>query len=422
MADLFEVTSERLTYKFYTDAAIDPTTEAVAASDPAATGGQILRHVSHNMSLDKNSYGGKEIRTDKQMPMSKDGSRQVPIAINGLLSPLTYKDLFAAAVGGTWSASAISKTQAELTSMAADVSAYTLTAGGGDPVAEGFKVGDIVRALTLSDTDNNSKNFFIRGFSGSNNRTISVYPAPDTMTADTSFTLATAGRSLYMPASAHVKRKVAFEVYNSDGDIARLFTEARMSGFDFSIAPDQDAQINFSGLGRNRVVYDAATAPFFTSPTAETTTDLIGSMDGVLQLNGSIVGVCTGLSIKYNRAPTAPKQIHPQGLAAGILLDDAVISGDFTVFLKDRTFLDLFDDPTTRKATEFELFAYLPVSAAAAAAAMVIYLPRIKINSNAESTIEGAKAIQCGFAAARYLGSGVGIDSTSIRLVDTEVT
>jgi hypothetical protein len=56
----------------------------------------------------------------------------------------------------------------------------------------------------MSDTDNNSKNFFITGFGGTSNRDISVYPAPDTMTADTTFSLATVGKSLIVPSSNFV--------------------------------------------------------------------------------------------------------------------------------------------------------------------------------------------------------------------------
>lgn len=417
MADLFEATSERLVYKAYSSAAIDPSVEAVPATDPAATGGQILRHVSHNLSLTKETYAGDEVRTDKQRPMEKHGTRRVPGTINGLLSPLTYKDLFAAVLGGTWSSSAIAKSNTELTSAAADNATSKFTFGGGDPVSEGFRVGDIIRFANLSDVDNNGKNYLILAFGGASNRDVTVYPAPDTMTADTAFTVTSVGRSLFMPSAAHVKRKFAIEVYNSDGDIARLFTEGRFSGFDFSLAPNNDAQINFSGMWRNRVVYDGASAPFFASPTAETATEIISSMDGLLRMKGVTVGVVTGLQVGFNRAPSAPAQLQTAGLTPGVLLANAVITGSFTLFLQDRTFLDAFND-----ATEFELLSYLPVSNAIAADAMSLYLPRIKINANNESTVDGAKVIQCGFTAARYLGSAAGVESTGIRFTDTAVS
>lgn len=417
MAELFEATSERLTYKAYSSAVIDPSTAAVSASDPATSGGQILRHVSHSFSLAKDLYTEDEVRTDKQRPMEKHGTRRVQATINGLLSTLTQADLFEAAMGGDWSVSAVTANQSDMTSVSADNSTSKFTFAGGDPVTKGFRVGDILRFTNLSDSDNNSKNFVILAFGGSSNRQVTVYPAPDTMTADSAFSVTTVGRSLYMPASAHVKRKFAFEVYNSDGDIARLFTEGRIAGFEVQAAPNQNARVNFNGLWRDREVYDASSAPFFTSPTAETTTEVISSMDGLLRMNGQTVAIVTGLNFSFNRAPSAPAQIHSQGLTAGILLANAVVTGDFTVFLQDRTFLDAFDD-----ATEFELLAYFPDSQAAAAGAVVFYLPRIKINSNTETTVDGAKALQCGFTAARYFGAAPGVVSSVMRIVDTAVT
>lgn len=417
MAELFEATSERLSYKLYSSAVIDPSTAAVSASDPATSGGQILRHVSHSFSLAKDMYTEDEVRTDKQRPMEKHGTRRVQASINGLLSTLTQSDLFEAALGGDWSGSAITSDQATLTSAAADNATSKFTFAGGDPVAAGFRVGDIVRFGGLSDTDNNSRNFVALAFGGTSNREMTVYPAPDSMSADTSFTITTVGRSLFMPASAHVKRKLAFEVYNSDGDIARLFTEGRIAGFELQAAPNQNARVNFNGLWRDREVYDGGNAPFFASPTAETTTEVISSMDGLLRMNGQTAAIVTGLNITFNRAPTAPAQIHSAGLTAGILLANAVVTGDFTVFLQDRTFLDAFDD-----ATEFELLAYFPDSQANTAGAVVFYLPRIKINSNTETTVDGAKALQCGFTAARYFGSAPGVVSSVMRIVDTAVT
>jgi len=421
MADLLENTSERVVIKSYASAVIDPTVEAVPTTDPGITGGQILRHVTHGFSLTKDAYTPTEIRTDKQTPMEKHGTRRVPGSINGLLSPLTYKEPLAACLGGTWTAAAITADNTTLTSVAFDNATGTATFAAGDPVATGFRVGDTLRFAGDSAVANNGVNFTALSFGGTSNRTVTIYPAPTTAAADTSFSVTTVGNSIFMPASAHVKRKYAVEVYNSDGDISRLFTEGRFSGFDFSIAPNQNAQINFSGLWRNRKVLSGASAPFFTAPTAETTSDVISSMDGLLMANGSVLGVATGVSIKFNRAPTGPAQINRQGLTPGILLANAVVTGDFTVFLQDTTFMDLFDDPTTMQATEFGLLIYLPSSGIAAADAVTLFLPRIKINSNSESVVEGAKAIQCGFAAARYFGSAGGIESTTVRICDTNV-
>lgn len=422
MADLFEAVSERLVYKRYASAAIDPAAEADPASDPGSSGGQILRHRSFNLSLAKESYNTDEMRTDQQAPMPKEGTRRVPTSLQCWLSALTYKDLFEEVLRGTWSGAAISKSNTQLTSVAADNATAKFTFGGGDPVSEGFRVGDPVEFANLSEAANNGRTFIALAFGGTSNREVTVYPAPADMGADSAFTVTTVGRSLIAPASNPVKRKSALEVYNGDGDISRLITEGRFSGFSLQAAPDQGAQVNFTGMARNRKVYSAGNAPFFASPTAETTTEIITSMDGLLLKNGAVIGAVTGLSFQFNRAPSAPAQLQAQGLTAGIVQGNAVGSGEFTAFLLDATLLDLFDDPVTLKATEFQILAYLPDGAAASPAALTFLLPRVKLTSNNETTIEGAKAVQCGFAFARYLGSAAGVESTSLRICDTEVS
>jgi len=416
MTDLFEVTAQRLAYKFYTDAGIDPEV------DPGSTGGQVLRHRdSPTLSMTKEGYTADEIRTDKQQPMSRDGTRRVPITIPGLLSCLTQADLFEAVLGGTWSATPIEITETEVTSIAAAKSTSKFIFASGDPVASGLRVGHMFRLTDASEAANNAMNFVVLGFGGTGNRDITVFPEPADMSADTGFTLTTVGGRVFIPSTGHVKRKMALELNNADADLSRLITEARLSGFTFTAAPDANVQIDFTGLGRNRKIFDGADAPFFTAPTAETTTDVISSMDGLLRLNGETIGITTGLNFTFNRAPTAPAQMNRKGLTAGILLANAVGSGSFTVFLKDRTFYDLFDDPETMKATEFELLAYMPASDIAASPAMTFYLPRCKIGSNNETTIEGAKALECSFAFARYIGNAPGVESTSIQICDTEV-
>lgn len=417
MAELLESTAERLVLKFYADEAIDAGAEAVPATDPGTAGGQVLRHVSHNLSLQKEAYTADEVRTDQMRPMEKQGTKRVPATINGLLSPLTYADILEAILGGTWDTTVVATSNTTFTSVAADNPTSTFIFTAGDPVASGYGVGQIVQFANLSDSDNNGVNYLIIGFSGASNRTMEVYPAPDTMGADAAFTLTQVGGLLSMPTSNHVRRKAALEVYNSDGDISRLFTEGRFAGFNLQVAPNQIAQIDFSGMWRNRVSASGASAPFFTAPTVETTTDVIDSMDGFLRINGAVVGITTGVSLSFIRAPQAPAQLNSEGLVAGINLANAVLTGEFTIFLTDATFLTAFDDET-----EFELMCKLPLSDSDTADCMVFYLPRIKINSNTETIIEGAKALQCGFTAARYLGSSPGVPATLIQIADTLVT
>ena len=416
MAGLAESVSERLVYKVYATPDIDSSTEPLPATAPGATGGQVLRHVSHNLSLTKDSYRPNEKRQDAQQMMGAHGSRTVPGTINGFLSPGTHQDLFAAVMRAEWS-DVLELDETDLTSAAFDATTKTVTFGGGDPVSLGLRVGMTTTFGNLATAGNNDKTFVILGFSGGSNRVVSIYPAPTTATADTSFTIS-AGAILTNPSTPETRTnyKMAFEVYNPDIDLSRFYTECRISGFDLSIGVNANVGLNFSLLGRNRQVLMSGSAPFFDAPAAETSTGIPTSMQGLLLLGGVAIGVVTGLNIKVDLAAEAAKAINPDGLVAGILLGDFMCSGDFTLFLTDGVALAAFDDET-----ELALMAFLPTSSAAAAPANVVYLPRIKINSNSESESNKAKAIQCQFEAARYNGTAPGVPSTTMLIADTTV-
>lgn len=420
MTSLAESQSERLTYKLYSSATIDAETEPVTSSDPGASGGQVLRHVSHNLSLTKDNYRPNEKRQDQQQTMGKHGSRTVPGTINGFLSPGTHADLFAACMRSEW-VGEVSLDEGDLTSCAIDATAKTITFGGGDPVALGLRVGGIYRLSNMATSGNNGKNIVALGFSGGSNRVMSYYApvALTTETADTGFTIAEVGGRITNPATKtdQTQYKLAFEVYNPESDLARLYTECRMGGFDISIGVNANVGLNFSLLGRNRQVLSGGSAPFFTSPTAETSTDIPTAMQGLLRIGGTTIGVVTGLNIKLDTAPEAAKAINASGLIAGIQQGDVVVSGDFSLFLTDGTMLSAYDNET-----EMELLAFVPSSNTATAAANVFYLPRIKINSNGESDVAKAKAIQCQFEAARYFGASPGVASTTIQITDTEIS
>ncbi|ELR02840.1 hypothetical protein GMDG_08853, partial [Pseudogymnoascus destructans 20631-21] len=74
---LGEGVSARVAYKPYATGVITPNTQAVSTSDPAATGGQILRRVSCSLSLSKDTYQSAEIRGDRQVADFRHGVKRV---------------------------------------------------------------------------------------------------------------------------------------------------------------------------------------------------------------------------------------------------------------------------------------------------------------------------------------------------------
>lgn len=414
---LAEGVSARIAYKAHTTGVITPGSEPVLASDPGASGGQILRRVSSSLSLSKDTYQSNEVRSDRQIVDFRHGVKRVQGNISGELSPLTYGDFFQAAARGTWAA-AVSKGNSEFTSCAADNATSKFTFGGGNPVTEGLRVGHILRFTNLSDSGNNAKNFLVIGFGGTQNREVTVYPAPNTMGADTSFSVVNF-KNLIVPSSNFVSRKYAISVLNDDIDVDRVFTECRVGGFNVQLPPTGIGTVDFEFMGRNMATYEGTDTPFFTAPSAETTTPVVAAVNGLLRASGETVAVVTGLNIQLQLNPSADPVVG-SNLVPEIFLGRAMVSGQLTAFFEDA---DLINDFVNE--AEIELLAFLLGSSADAAPAMSFYLPRIKLGgAEVQTEGEGGQSITLPFQALKSTATeaSTGIAATTIQICDTEQT
>jgi hypothetical protein len=419
MAGLAEGVATRVAYKFYSDPDITPGTAAVSASDPGTGSAQVLRRVSSSLVLSKDNYQSQEVRTDRQVADSRHGVKRVQGSISGELSPLTYEAFFEASLRGTWAA-AVTADQTDFTSVSADASTSKFTFSAGNPVTKGFRVGMGIRFSNLSDADNNSKTFVITGFGGTSNREVTVVPAPDTMTADSSFSLTSVGRSLIIPASSHVKRKVAVEHYHEGKDVALLFTECRVGGFNVQLPASGNATVDFDMMGRDMETYSSGSAPFFSSPTSPTTTGILASANGLLRVSGETVGIITGLNIQHQMELTGDPVVG-SNLLPDILAGRSMVSGQMTAYFED---LDLIDD--FRNESEIEILAFLTATSADDSPAMTFFLPRVKLGgADLPADGEGAQIITLPYQALKYeavAAASGGIENTTIQIWDSQVT
>jgi hypothetical protein len=415
---LAEGVSRSIRYKAYSSGAITANALATSSSDlDGSSGGQILRRVASTLNLTKDTYQSNEIRTDRQIQDFRHGVKRVTGNVSGELSPGTWFDFIEAACRGTKS-SAVSLSNTDLTSVTSDSVTSSFIFAGGNPVTLGLRNGDIIRFTGLATTANNSTNYLITGFGGTNNRTVSVYPAPTTdAVADTSFTVTsngTSGKAIYVPSSSFVSRKFGVEIYSSDIDISQLYTECRVGGFTMQLPATGMGTIEVPLMGRDMEVASGGSAPFFVSPTAETTSGCIAAVNGLLRIGGSTVGVVTGLNIQMNLNPTADPVVG-QNFVPEITLGRANVTGQITAFLQDSTIINYF-----KQETEVSVLAYLTASSAAAADAISVYLPRLKVGgADIGTTGEGLQSITLPFQALKSDGTTAGDVATTIRVVDT---
>lgn len=419
---LAEGVSARISYKAYATGVMNSNSQPVSATDPGRTTAQVLRRVSTSLKLAKDSYAATEIRSDRQTADFRHGTRRVTGSISGEFSPATYWDFFEASTRGTATPSVV-LAPGQITSVAADATASTITLGGGNPVTLGLHVGSVFRlsGLTTVGIPNNGMNFIVVGFSGVTNTIMTVYPAPAaTMVAQTTGTLTTVGQQLIIPSTGFVSRKFAVESYHEDIGVSRFFTECRVGGFKLTLPASGLATVEFPMMGRDMEVYDQATpllAPFFTTPSPETTTGIFAAVNGMLRVNGSVVGVVTGLDIGMELSPSSDAVVG-QDFVPEVFLGTAAVTGQVTAMLEDlelvRNFLD---------EDEVDILAYLTTTQDPNAPATTIYLPRVKF-SDADVAVSGlgAQTLTMPFTALKYVGNAPGVPKTTIAMSDTEAT
>ena len=90
-----------------------------------ATGGQVIRRVSSDFNLSKETYQSEEIRTDYQIADFRHGVRSVEGNISGELSCGTYSDFMASAVSRNFTA--ITPSALGSTTIATVAATYTVT-------------------------------------------------------------------------------------------------------------------------------------------------------------------------------------------------------------------------------------------------------------------------------------------------------
>lgn len=412
---LSEGVSQTLAWKNYAVGTITAGTEAVSTADLVASGAQYLRRVGSTLKLAKATYQSAEIRSDRQIADFRHGGRSVTGSITGELSPATYFPFFEAVHRDT-KVAALTLSQSQLTSVTASHSGSSFTFAGGDPVALGLCVGSVIRFTNLSVTADNSQNFLITGISGASNRILAVSPAPTDQTLDSSFTLTRPGVTTIVPLTGHVSRKFGIESYGSDIDISRLFTECRASMYKVTAPSTGMVTCEYGFMGRDMEIYTGASAPFFTTPTANTTTGIVSAVNGSLFVAGASTGVVTGIDFGCDLSPTAATVLG-QNFAAEIFLGRANITGTVTAYFDSATMVNDF-----LNETEIALNVLMTTTSATNSPFISFYFPRIKFSDAAINLQgEGGQTISMPFQAL-LVPATTGIKQSTVFVQDSEAT
>jgi hypothetical protein len=402
--------ASRVAYKFYASGDMSTNTEEDLATAPGASGGQVLRRVSANINLQKETYQANEVRTDRQIADFRHGARMVSGSIAGELSPGTYKEFMEAVFRGTFEIVPTAITNVQATNLAMAAATGLCTFGSGNAITLGVRVGSMfsLGSTTLQDT-----NTVFTVVAVNSATTFTVRPLPVEQTADTTFTMTFVAKKLIMPSSSFAKRKALIEVWAEDLDIARLFTECRFNSMALNLPASNNANVTFGVMGRSMTVVSAGSAPYLTGPTAATTTPVLASPNGYLVVQGAVVGVVTDLNINAELA-TDSSPVVGQLFRPEIFLGRMNVTGSMTVYFEDAAFLNYF-----RNETDVSLVAVVR-GPSNDLNAISIVLPRIKFGgADIQTQGEGGQLITMPFQALKYQGvTTTGMEQTTMTIFD----
>lgn len=377
------------------------------------SGAQLLRRVTSDVDLSKDTYQSNEIRSDYQIADFRHGMRKVGGTVKGELSPGTYSAFIQSALRRDFAAvTAISSLSLTI---AGSGPTYTVTRSAGDFLAGGIKIGMVGRITAGSvNAANLNKNLFIVGVTAT---VLTVIPGGDgTMVAEgpiASCTFTPTGKSTYTPTSGHTNDSYSIEHWFSDIAQGELFTGCKISTLDFNLPPSGMATLDVGVMGKD---VTTATSAYFTSPTAATTTGVLAAVNGVLQVNGTTVGVVTGLSVKVDGGMSTGAVVG-SNYTPDVFPGRVNVTGQLTAYFQNAALRDLFLNETS-----FAIIAVFYTGTSAAADFIALALPSCKAGGATKSDGEQGLILTMPFQALYNSagGSGIATEATTLWIQDSQ--
>lgn len=403
MADIASGIAKRLTYKA-------ESSWGVAAG---ASSAQVLRRVSSELDLRKETYQSNEIRTDYQVADLRHGMRRIDGSINGELSPGTYKDFMAAAVRKAF-ASVTAITGLSIT-ISGSGPTYTVARGSGSWITDGVKLGMVGRLSAGSfDAANLAKNLLVVGETATD---LTVLPlngvdlVAEGPIASSTFTVT--GKVAYVPETSHTDPSFSIEHFYEDISQRELFLGCKLSQMDIALPPTGIATVGMQFMGKD---VETDTTAYFTSPTAQSSTGLLQAVNGALYLGGAAVALVTGLNFSVN-GNMSGEGVVGSNTYPGIQEGRVLVTGQFTAFFQNATLRDYFINET-----EVALIAALTTSNEADADFISFAMPRIKVQGAGKNDGERGLVQTFPFQALLNIdgGSSANTHKTTLQIQDSQ--
>jgi hypothetical protein len=315
----------------------------------AGSGGQILRRRTSQFALAKDRYENDEIVSHQQSTGSTGGVRSTTGKIDGLLSPGTYALPIQSLLRRDFTVlTAVTTTaKTDITAAVTTAPEGSFSRGAGSYFTDGFKLGMIVRWTGWTTaTQNNSRNMIIIALTASlmtcrclDGTAIGAKAAGDSVTCTAQ------GKMTYVPMTGHTKDYYTFEEYYPDISpvVSEIYADCVIAKGDFGLPATGNATISLDIPGLSRSVTGAQV---LTTPTAETTAEVLTAVQGVVNVNGVTQAILTGLQFSVDGSIGTVGPVIGSNSNPDVSRGRVKVTGQFTALFSDKTFMDLYTAET----------------------------------------------------------------------------
>jgi hypothetical protein len=375
---------------------------------PSASGAQVIRRVSSDFNLTKETYQSEEIRTDYQLADFRHGVRSVEGNISGELSAGAYSDFLASALARNFTAATPSALGS--TTIASVTGTYTITRTTGSFLTDGVRVGNVIR-LTGFATNNINKNLLIIALTATVATVVALNGAtltPETVASGGTYTAT--GKTTFAPSTGHTDDSYSFESWYADIGQSEVYTGNKVNTVGIALPATGLTTVDFNFMGQD--LKQRGTSQYFTSPTSQGTNGIFAAVNGALIVNGSPVALVTAANININRNMTS-EAVVGSNIKPEIYEGRIVVDGDFSTLYQDGTFAGYFDTEA-----EISLVIALTANNLPNSDFMTFTLPRLKLSTNTKDDGEKGIVSQNSFQALKGNGTN-GFEATTIMIQDS---
>lgn len=374
------------------------------------TSGKLLRRVTANFNLVKESYESGEIRTDRQVADFRHGVRSADGTLNGELSSAAYSDFMGSIVGKDFAA--VTLGPAIQTTVTAVGSTYTLVRASGSWLTEGVRVGMVIRVAGLTASADNAKNLLVASVTATN--AVVVPLNGSTMTAQStasSVTLTVPGKQTFVPATGHTDDSYTVEEFYADIAQSEVYTGMKLNSMSVQLPASGLTTVDFAFAGKD--LTQTGTTQYFTSPAAQGTNGIFAAVNGVVLVDGAAVALITSADFSIERATENATAVGSNSISE-IFTGRIRVTGNLSVYFQDAVFRDYFN-----AETPVSLVLTVTADSSATANFVTFTLPKVKLGSFTKDDGELGVIASTSFQALLNDVTTAGLPATTIQIQDS---